>query len=270
MEGVARVTVAGHLGKDVGVSAYGSLVFFQDEDTGSLTITNPCRSTSKGMEARYGLSERDRARLLLNPPTASGVMAASAPPVMTASAYPWRMARERFANGVGGGGASRNNGQAGTLRVVGYGYVARGHVGNHGRYKQGRDAVGPLVVVLFTFGDERVDASDAGTDIHAQPFRIHSGPALIHGLPGCSHGVQGKQIGFAGCGGFYSVICRVEILDLCGYFYAQIVRIECPDEINPAGTCFQAFPKGLDAVSYGEMTPIPVMTTLFIKWHLQF
>ena len=95
-----------------------------------------------------------------------------------------------------------------------------------------------------------MDASDAGADIDAQPFRFCIGAALVHGLLGCCHGVQGKEVGFAGSGGIYFVGQGVKILDFRSYFYAQIVCVECADKIDSTGARLQAFPKGLDAISY--------------------
>ncbi len=52
-------------------------------------ITNPSRPASNGRDAFSGSSFRtDSAFMLLNPATASGVMAASAPPVIMVSAVP--------------------------------------------------------------------------------------------------------------------------------------------------------------------------------------
>ena len=56
-------------------------------------MTKPLRRASKGVQARAGSSWVDRARMLLKPATPMGMMAASAPPVSTASRYPCLMAR---------------------------------------------------------------------------------------------------------------------------------------------------------------------------------
>ena len=49
-------------------------------------MTKPLRSRSKGMEARAGSPDWQRAFMEVNPPTARGVMADSAPPQTMASA----------------------------------------------------------------------------------------------------------------------------------------------------------------------------------------
>ena len=58
-------------------------------------MTKPSRSRSKGREARCGSSLRvESARMEQNPPTPSGVMAASLPPAIMASASPRWMSRK--------------------------------------------------------------------------------------------------------------------------------------------------------------------------------
>jgi hypothetical protein len=57
-------------------------------------MTKPSRSLSKGREACWGASLLvDSARIELKPPTPSGVMVASEPPAIMASASLWMMAR---------------------------------------------------------------------------------------------------------------------------------------------------------------------------------
>ncbi len=56
-------------------------------------MTNPPLRRSKGREAALGSSETESACMLAKPATAEGTMAASAPPAITASAYPWRIRR---------------------------------------------------------------------------------------------------------------------------------------------------------------------------------
>ena len=57
-------------------------------------MTKPSRFLSKGRLASAGASFRvDTARMAMNPPSPSGVSAASAPPAITASWSPSRIAR---------------------------------------------------------------------------------------------------------------------------------------------------------------------------------
>ena len=56
-------------------------------------MTNPSRRASKGRGAHRGSLACDSACIFANPASAMGVMAASAPPTITASAAPSRMSR---------------------------------------------------------------------------------------------------------------------------------------------------------------------------------
>ena len=54
-------------------------------------MTNPERSLSNGMEARFGLLHSVSAFIEVNPPIPSSVTEASEPPVHIISAYPSRI-----------------------------------------------------------------------------------------------------------------------------------------------------------------------------------
>ena len=87
--GIVAHAVADHLGVDARAARLGDLQFFQNDDAAPSPRMKPSRPVSKGREACSGSSlRRDMARMLEKPAMEIGVMAASRPPAIMASASP--------------------------------------------------------------------------------------------------------------------------------------------------------------------------------------
>ena len=112
-------------------------------------MTKPSRARSKGREARSGasLKDVDSARSDAKPAKARGVMLASVPTTMTASACPARSTPRRDADRVGARGARGRHRQVGALGAVGQGQQARGGIQGDGGNEVRVHAIGPLRLV---------------------------------------------------------------------------------------------------------------------------
>ncbi len=135
--------------------------------------TNPSRSRSQGREAFSGSSLRcESARMAANPPIPMGVMQASAPPQIIASASSrWMILNEspmEWALVVQAVAVA----EFGPFRAGADGNVARGQVDDGSRNEKRRDAAGAFFEQIPVLALDDFESADAAADDHADAFGV--------------------------------------------------------------------------------------------------
>ena len=118
MIGIRAHAVAHNLSVDRGATLPSLLQLLEHHDTGPFPITKPSRALSKGRLACWGASLRvESARMAQKPPNASGVIAASQPPLSMHIGIPALNDSIGFPNGVRARGAGRRDAGIGTAQT---------------------------------------------------------------------------------------------------------------------------------------------------------
>ena len=223
-------------------------------------MTKPSRSLSKGREAFSGASLRVlSARIEQKPPTPSGVIAASEPPAIIASASPRWMRRKEsptawapLAQAVRGGG----------VRSLGPGPdrdPARGEVDDRGGDEERADPAGPALEEGLVLALDGGEPADPAADEDAHPSRL----GRVHGECGVLHReVGGGDRELDEAVDLLDVLLldpgeRVEALHLAGEAGGVLGGVEQRDGARPRAAGEQTLPGLLGADAQGRHEPHP-------------
>ena len=160
--GIAAHAVAHDLGQDACAAPAGALQILEHQDSGAFAHHEAVAVAVPGARGALRLVVPvESARMAANPPIPMGVMHASVPPQIMASASPRGDDAERIADGMGAGGASRGSGRIRTLGAGAHGDMARSQVDDRGRNEERGNAAGAVLEqrLVLTLDDSRTRRS---------------------------------------------------------------------------------------------------------------
>ena len=244
--GVAGVAVAHNLGVDLGPSGLGVLILLQDQDARAFAHDKAAAALVEwgaGLFRVLAGGQRLAVGKACNANRVDcGLCSARDDGVGIAVAH----RAECLTDGICGGCAGGYNRQIWSLCVVTDGDVAARDVADHHWDQKRRDMARTALKELEALVGDGVDAAASAADIDAKALRLDvlAGfePGILHCLGGSRHRVLGKQVHLSDLG-FFNVLQRVEVLDLCTQLYLKIGYIKLGDGTDAALAGLERLPK---------------------------
>ncbi len=155
-----------------------------------------------------------------------------------------------LADGVAGGGAGGDGGEIWALEAEFHGDEAAGHVGDHHRDHEGRDAAGAFVHEDGVLIGEGFESANAAADDAAEAGEVRADGgielAIGEGVAGGGHGELGVTVGAADVLGAFEVADGLEALDLAGDAAVVFRGIKGGDGADAADAGGEVGPEGLE------------------------
>ena len=223
-------------------------------------ITKPSRSRSKGREARTGSSLRvDSARMAAKPPTPSGVMAASLPPAIMASASPALDEPERVPHRMRARRAGRARRRVGTLRTGPDRDPARRQVDDGGGDEERADLARSVLEQRLVLALDCRESADPAADVDPGLLRVRGvddEPGILERHVSGRHGELDEPVHLLDVLLLHP-LQRIETLDLGREAGRVLRRVEERDRPRAGAAGEEGFPRRPGVVTEGRDDPNP-------------